>query len=374
MKHSRMIWLAGSLLAATVAAALADTDNASYLRSQYALLQSLPPARQQQLRDLDRQMHSLEPDAQERLERVLARYNHWLAQLSADDRKRVVDAATPYERLKIIEEIKDREWTESLPKVYRDKFAKTEKDAERRRLIENWRAEERDRRDEWQFVLRNWDDIKDNRLPAVSPAEEVFVANLLSQLPPSERERLKKLRDQVQEERGRPLYLRLLVEMADRHPLLPGPHDGPKVYEELPKADRDALEKADKALIKKKGLPKELQESQGRWPDFALAVTRYARQQRIVLPEPLGPTAKEALPPEVRTFVVDKLEPALQKSEAGRRDLQRLKDAEGKWPEYPREVMELAKHYRLIVPGWMLPEQKDFWDKFRVKLPLKKIK
>jgi len=62
----------------------------------------------------------------------------------------------------------------------------------------------------------------------------------------------------------------------------------------------------------------------------------------------------------------------LQKSDAGKRDMQRLKEAEGRWPEYPRTVMDLAKLYKLSVPGWTLPDQKDFWDKFRIKLQTKK--
>jgi len=372
MKPRGLLILSIAIITVSLSAAAGDPDNVSFLRSQFAALQNLPPGRQQQLRDLDRDLHALDAESQERLGRVLAKYNHWLAQLPTDDRKRITDAATAYERLKIIEEIKDHEWIETLPKAYRDRYAKTEKDAERRRLIENWRADERERREEWHFVLRNWDDIKDNRLPPVTPAEEAFVVNLESQLPTPERERLRRVRELMQEDRGRPVFLKMLVELADRFPLLPGPLDGPRTYEALPKADREVLEKVDKTLAKKKGLPKELQDAQGRWPDFAIAVSRFARQNRVSLPEPLGPINKETMPVEVRAFITEKLEPTLQKSDAGKRDMQRLKEAEGRWPEYPRTVMDLAKLYKLSVPGWTLPDQKDFWDKFRIKLQTKK--
>jgi len=106
--------------------------------------------------------------------------------------------------------------------------------------------------------------------------------------------------------------------------------------------------------------------------DYAIALTEFARQHRIMLPEPLGPTSKADLPPDLRAFVDEKLEPALRKAaekneraEQARRDLARLQDAEGKWPDYPKAVMELSRQYKLVVPGWMLPGKSEIWDRLR---------
>jgi hypothetical protein len=42
-----------------------------------------------------------------------------------------------------------------------------------------------------------------------------------------------------------------------------------------------------------------------------------------------------------------------------------LEEAQGRWPDYPRTVMELARKYKLAVPGWTLPGPAQFWDRLR---------
>ena len=45
--------------------------------------------------------------------------------------------------------------------------------------------------------------------------------------------------------------------------------------------------------------------------------------------------------------------------------LDALQRASGKWPEYPKMIMELARNNRLQVPGWTLPGAPQNWDRFR---------
>ncbi len=380
MKTLGMSLLAIGLLGIAMAAGPAPYDTQS-LRREFDYLQSLSPARQQQLRDLDREFNALDPEAKDRLQRVMVNYNYWLAHLPEEDRKRVVDAETPTARLTLIREIKDSEWIETLPKAYRDKYASV-KDLERTRLVSLWREEDRERRDEWHFVRRNWKDVQEDS-SALVPALwldrhqlETYVRNLEFQVSPADRDRLRKTRAAVQE--GRTYgYFRLVLELSERYTLLPGPPEGPRNFESLPKTLAASLE-----LKKKKSFPRELQAQQGRWPDFAIAVTEYARQRRIPLPDQLGPARKEAMPPDLRAFIEKELEPALikagrtdtndkgekkERSEQARRDLARLHDAEGKWPEYPRTVLDLAKSYKLFMVGWMLPGKPEFWDRIRPK-------
>ena len=40
-----------------------------------------------------------------------------------------------------------------------------------------------------------------------------------------------------------------------------------------------------------------------------------------------------------------------------------LKRSEGKWPEYPRELIRLARAHDLSVPGAMLPGPPKGWDR-----------
>jgi hypothetical protein len=358
-----------------------DPYDVKSLRREYEYFQSLPPARQQQLRDLDRGFNDLDPETKERLQRVMVNFNYWLAHLPEEDRKRVVDAETPTARLTFIREIKDREWIETLPKAYRDKYAGA-KEVERSRLVTLWREEDRERRDEWLFVRQNWKDVQEDS-PVLVPEGPQFRAhldayahNLESQVSPQDRERLHKARIAAQEGRMY-AYWRVILELSERYTLLPGPPDGPRNFESLPKSLAVSLEQK-----KNKAYPRALVAAQGRWPDFAIAVTENARQRRIAMPEQLGPAKKTDMPPDLRAFIDKELEPTLAKAarheknekadkkeraDQATRDLARLHDAEGKWPEYPRTVLELARSYKLFMVGWMLPGKPEFWDRIRPK-------
>lgn len=368
-----------------------DRTSVDYLRQQYSFFQSLKPARQHDLRKLDVDLHALEKEskeAYERLQKVIDNYNWWLANLDPADRKRVTDAETSKERLKIIQELKDREWVDTLPVPYRVEY-QSANEGDRLRLLKSWRNDQRKRRDDW--LRETWlegrtvEEVKPRIPDAVQNADmrqalETFANNLETQLPSSQRDRLRFYRDQPADEREWLKYLRLLVDLADRHPLLPGPLDGPRSFEALPKAVREAFEKGDpKNFVKKKTLPKELQVEVGRWPQFALAMVDYAKQHNIHLPEPIVPATRADMPAEVRSFL-DKLDATLKKAdkkdigergEHARRDIAKLKDTEGKWPDYPRAIMEIAKQHRMQVTAWMLPNRTETWDIFRLKVPRK---
>jgi hypothetical protein len=154
----------------------------------------------------------------------------------------------------------------------------------------------------------------------------------------------------------------LLVALSDRHPLLPASAPGPRTYEALPAADKEKL-----PPHWAKELPKWLEPHSGKWPDFAQAVNKYAGQIKITLPEPLGPCRKDQMPAEVQKFIDETLTRTLAKTEAGKRNLEHLKQAEGQWPEYPLTLMRLAKQEKLPVPGWTLPGSPDWWNIFRTK-------
>ena len=78
----------------------------------------------------------------------------------------------------------------------------------------------------------------------------------------------------------------------------------------------------------------------------------------IKLPS-LGDATKEKMPAEVVQFL-EKLGPQLKRD--GKRALE---DAEGKWPDYPRAIVDLARKYKLAVPGWTLPGPPAYWDRLR---------
>jgi hypothetical protein len=89
-------------------------------------------------------------------------------------------------------------------------------------------------------------------------------------------------------------------------------------------------------------------------------VTAFARREGIALPRQLGPCRPEELAAPVRQFLTDQLVPRLKPEEK-----KQLQEAEGEWPRYPRQVVELARRYQLRVPGLGLPGPRQEWDKYR---------
>jgi hypothetical protein len=342
-----------------------DADRVAYLRKQFALFQSLPPDRQEQIRQLDEQLHALDEARQQRLRRVLEEYADWLNRLSDEDRKRVTGAPDAEERLRAIKEIRQREWLESLPLAYRELHKAAKTYGEKADLVMRWRQEEQDREEEWQIAQKS--EIKSERFAGTFQNAEFrahidqFVRNLEPVLVDQELKRLRAAR-KAGEEGNWIQFGHLLVVLSDRHPLLPASAPGPRTYEALPAA---AKEKLPRHWAKE--LPKWLEPHSGKWPDFAMAVFKYARSNKITLPEPLGHCRKDQMPAEVQKFIDETLTRTLTKTEGGKRDLEHLKQAEGQWPEYPLTLMRLAKQEKLPVPGWTLPGNSDWWNIFRTK-------
>lgn len=350
-----------------------DPDDKAYLRRQFAWFQSLQPNRQQQLRQLNQEFNSLEPDERIRLTRVLQRYNAWLAKLPEGDRQRVVLADTPKQRLAAVLDLKEREWIASLPKVYRDEYALLD-DKGKLQRIKEWRAEENDRKEEWSVAQKHWPDLQAGRMPAILEKKtdlEAFVANLKTHLSDAERKQLEDAKQAADEQGLHVWYAIEIVRLADLHPLLPG-KPGPKNFDMLPPDVRRMLLDADpRHFGKKKGVPgedlKELKRASGRWPDYAIELTRYCANSggRLKLP-PLGDCRKEQMPPEVQEFIKNKLEPGLRRQAGGAAQLEALRKAEGSWPEYPKMIVDLARQINEPIPNWTLPGPRQMWDRFRL--------
>jgi hypothetical protein len=372
--------LAFFILAATAATAAHDApvnpDDPAYLRRQYAWFQAQEPARQQQLRKLHAEFQNYLPEDQVRYTKVLQGYNAWLARLPEVDRQHVAAAPTAGDRLEEVKRLRERDWIDSLPKVYRDEYAALDGDA-RRQKIQEWRAEETDRREEWALAQKHWAENPPGKIPPIFQPEsraalEAFVTHLRENLTEPERKRLDESRAAVDEYGVYAGYAIEIVRLADAHPLLPWSKPGPHDWKELPNEVKTYLRMADPQHFTRSGdEPKELRKLQGRWPEFAWELVNYCKRNNLELPVPLGDCRKEQMPAEVMQFLSNTLEPQLKKSADGKTDLQALNDAQGKWPDYPKLVMELARKNKLMVPGWSLPGPAQFWDRHRANKKLK---
>ena len=82
-------------------------------------------------------------------------------------------------------------------------------------------------------------------------------------------------------------------------------------------------------------------------------------EQRKAMP-PLGASRPREFPPAVQSFIETKLRPAVKPLE-----FRRLNEVEGKWPEYPLRLLDLAHRHNLKVPGMSLPGTADLWEQPR---------
>src|SRR5206468_1968022 len=150
-------------------------------------------------------------------------YASWLTHLPEADRQRVLAAANSEERLKVVRELKERDWVESLPPGRREEWSKAP-EAERKRLAERWRMEERTRQEEWADAKR-WDAVARER-PMGPMGQERFReevntfvnSRLMPMLSAEEKARLRPRDGDARPNPG--AYLATVVELSDRHPVL----------------------------------------------------------------------------------------------------------------------------------------------------------
>jgi hypothetical protein len=361
---------------------------------------ALPPERRERMRKLDEQLQRVaDPARRKHLLDVLERYADWLDRLPADERRQVTEAPTRRARLARIRELRAEQWLRRQPQAVRDRLeglrgtrdaleavyagrlavrgpaaqaglavvaALLEPGQDPRSLaIAGLRKEERRRHRDWQVALRRWDELgplplRPVRVSELAPAVKTYVEEyLLPVLSPEERESLAHAEGHFQ-------FLNVLVELADAHPpALPGPR-GPTSFKELPQELRKRLWKTVPFKGMGKGLKSPLQKqfkpSQGKWPDYAIAVTRYAADKDVRMPHELWAYSRLDLSPGMQKFLEGRLKPKLEPEEK-----KLLKASEGKWPEFPRAIEELARRHKLTVPWQTLPGARGQWDLFRTR-------
>jgi hypothetical protein len=331
----------------------ADPDHYARLQRDLRAFWALPPARRKQMRQLDQDLHQEGAKERKRLWAVLERYHIWLGGLPEADRGRVEAAAGPDERLRVIREIRERQWEERLPAKVRGELLKLPPER-RPAQIALLRKEEQRHRRQWRRGLRV------NPPPRFRPTHlkefpaefQAFVENVLTpRLSPREKEQLK------QAESKWPQYARTLDRLSREYPELP-PLRGGKIvnYQQLPADVKRGL-----TLSEAQKHP-ELWQLRGRWPDFAQKLVEIWKLNKRVRLPPLGASDPEELGTSVEVFLAGKLTPALSLAE-----VQALKKLEKRWPDYPLKLLELARKHRLSVPGMSLPWPNELWDSLPVE-------
>jgi hypothetical protein len=379
-----------------VAADLFDTDSADPPPARDALptadreqliaqFRGFTPARQQQLRTLHQALTDPATADRAALRHAAEGYAVWLARLPDADRKRVFDAPAD-DRLDVVRQVTERRWREGLPQKQQETLRHVSDPVERQELLQAYRAQEAARRQEWQFAQRQWkagtSKDKDYKPwpfddPDLSRQVDAYIASAFgvdpTAMPTPDREKKFEMRQECRLTREEVIELRerreaavnggywftygaLLLRLSELHPTLPRPGKGEPITQprQLPKGYppfKDGAVKA-KTLV-------------GRWPDFAEELARTAPKEGKL--EPLGPCRPGDFSDPVNRFIADVLPGKLTKAER-----EKLEGMAGRWPEYPREVMRLAREKNQSVPEVTLPGEPDKWKQFYQFAPAKK--
>jgi hypothetical protein len=325
-----------------------DPQHYARLRHNLAVFIALPPTRQEALRKLDRDLQEEPPPQRARLERVMDRYADWLERLPEAERKNVLAAPDRASRVQRIRAIREQQWVKRLPKAKADKLAKLP-EAQRAETIKKWRHEEIEERLDWLAAQRHWDGL----------ARNTQLPNRPEQLDDASREALEKtLRPllnpeelkQLKEAEGKwPRYPRVLIDLADNHPLSVQGPIGPTSFKELTGLNPLAVTILENDK-KYKATRERLKESEGKWPEYGAALKELSRLQLSkkgpLLPPHLTPAHSDAFPALVQQFLEKRLVPALDEEESAR-----LKKAQGRWPDYPQTILELSHKHNLPIPA-----------------------
>lgn len=331
------------------------------LKHDLGVFQKLPLERQEKLRKLDRDLQDENGAMRARLNRVLGRYSDWLERLPEAERQSIEKAPDRKARVQRVKELREQQWIKRLPKAQRELIAKT-KDKERIDLVKKLWDEDWEQRADWQVAARYAELLgkKDAPLPVrldmLPDGTRKYVSESLLPLLSKEEER--RLKDA---ESKWPRYPRVLVELADSHPLSVLGPIGPIHMSDLHLQVQDMVKKGALKKVKER-----LNEADGKWPEFG-AIVRELYKGPNKLASPMQAKYMPARPHEfsasIQQFLEKRLLPALD--EADRRN---LNNTIGHWPAYPKLILELAAKHNLPVPtDTPLPGPIDFWDIFRAR-------
>ena len=337
------------------------------------LFDSYSLQRRAQLRQLDSDLQSLAPERRAELLQLMQNYAVWLDRLPDHQRAEVLVAYTQ-DRIETIRRIWEQHWREQLPKPMRDRLNLVANDEERLWLVESFKAEEQQERNQWQLARRQWKAIGEGTRqpwpfnnPELAKEVERYVVEVLDvpldeNLDKSRSHRLGM--DEIQELRLRAkaaheqgewfLYGLAIHRAADQHPTMPKPRKGTPIVEQI-QLPNDFL----KAERSRSSILQASRRVRGEWPGYALSIVEGMRNAGITDIPALGPSTPNEMSPEIESFLNKKLLPQLSEKEK-----KSLKSAQGRWPDFPKQLIDECIRHDVSLPGVMLPGPPSDWERF----------
>jgi hypothetical protein len=365
-----------------------NADEYARLRESWNAFQSQSDKRKDAVKKLDQDLHALNPTRQQRYSKVLVRYADWLDRLKKTDAnafKAIANAPDGAARLALVKDQRDREWMETQPKAIREQWAKLQGEA-RSKFVAERRQEERTRAQHWLVASRFWKEL-DNKQPLPArigdftykakkgakdkdtgkikdPVEVNPVKDYVDQyLFPFLTPAEKK---QLDDAEGRwPDYPIALVAIASHHPTVLPPRT-PTKFKELPDSVQRRFDKKLGGTVKVAKVVAEIKQFEG--PSFAHKFAQISLRENILfgkLPDgnEFMACGYKLLTPAMKQFVDKQLLPALNDQSADKR---KYDESEGFWPDYPQVIQDLSNKYNLQPPWHIMPDADRFhWDRYR---------
>jgi hypothetical protein len=347
-----------------------------------AMFRQYPPARQQQLRQLHQQFEDLPAADRDHLGHVLETYAVWVDRLADEDRRKVLAAHSADARLEVVRQLKEEGWRKGLPAGSRELLKRAANPEEVVQLADRWTRAERTRREEWSLARRQWEALHgpDRRpWPFHDPAlvaqvddyvKSVLKVDLAARVEPKrevpahwrvtweEYQELRQRHQAAEKDGNWFLYGLILYRLDGKRPSLPEPAD------RLPVTDAQQVRELVKDFKPRGALAQIEKRSRGKWPEFALEVAAASQRAGAPVPKGLGPARPEEFRPPVAHFVTEVLDPRLTPAER-----EALNKLQGRWPDYPRRMIDLAVKYDEPVPGVTLPGKPSLWAKYYSLMP-----
>jgi len=339
----------------------ASTEHYNQLKKNYRSFQALPQEKQKALKDLDDAIYQLikshdsfqalgkdkqlalkktagKSDSQEagRLLEVFQKFGEWYESLDLKEKDRLAKASYPDERIAEIKKILTSQWISRLPKVDSDALLKLDEPMRSIQIVKM-------KKEEQIRVAQSFDKKKKGGL--YSEETQKFITQIKQQLSSEQLEKVGKL------EGKKGAFVKMILDFAEDNPPLPLNKMGIKY---LSSNDLPPEVSAQLKSLKQEGVykPFELIKIEKKWPAFARGVTEIIRRSDPSFNYEFGACKFEDLPEDIRTVVENELIRMLQDDEKVK-----LQSVEGKWPDYPLMLRDLARVHLVTIPGISIPPE-----------------
>ena len=339
----------------------ASPEHYNQLVKNYESFQALPQEKQKTLKDLDDAIYQLiksydsfqtlgkekqialkktagKSDSQEtgRLIEVFQKFGEWYESLNLTEKDSLAKASYPDGRIAEIKKILTTQWISRLPKVDSDALLKLDEPMRAIQIVKM-------KKEEQIRVAQSFDKKKKGGL--YLEETQKFITQIKQQLSSEQLEKVGKL------EGKKAAFVKMILDFAEDNPPLPLNKMGIKY---LSSKDLPTEVSAKLKSLKQIGVykPVELSKIEKKWPAFARGVTEIIRRSEPLFNYEFGACKFEDLPEDIRTVVENELIQMLQDDEKVKLQL-----VEGKWPDYPLMLRDLARVHLVTVPGISIPPE-----------------